>query len=176
MATYKTSFAADQDNRAITRTANPSARDVQQVIKRAVFSFTLTGALVAADIIKLGALEVDGAVILPEGCRLTDTATGGGTLTATFRLQSVTNGATAVAESADLAFVSGSALSSPFARLASGLNTSLKASNSDQSSAGFPSTTPSYLQLLVVTNGSFSGGAALDVLTIEIAYRSPKSF
>jgi type IV secretory pathway TrbL component len=167
MATYKTTFATAQDKRSYDRSSQPSARDVQQPLNFAVFSFTLTAALVANDILKLGSIEVDGAVIVPELCRIV-----GSSASAKFNatIQSVTNGAAAVSESGAITHNGASAKHTAFTRTAAGTNTSLSTGKPDVAGTYTGST----LQLLIETVASFAGGAADDTLQVEIAYRTPK--
>lgn len=159
MSTLKTTFRTDQDNRGITRTAHPSARDVQQEVKFAVFSYTLAAAMVAADVLQLGSLQVEGAVVIPELSRVKVSSSS---IKAIYTLQSLatTSGASAVAESAALTLDGASALHAPLVRVASGNNTSLAHDSN--------------LQVLISTVSGFAGGSAADVVTVEVAYRSPK--
>ena len=76
--TYKSAEATAQDNRAITRESHPSARTLQQPVRFAKFTVTLSAVLLAADILKLGSLQIDGAVVIPEQSRMTRTTAGGG--------------------------------------------------------------------------------------------------
>jgi hypothetical protein len=170
MATYKTDFATAQDNVGITRQLNPSARDTTQETNVAVFTFTLTAALVAGDILKLGKLNIDNVVVIPESCKIVGSS---GTAKFNAKLQSVTAGATAVDESLAATYDgTGGTKYIALARLASGLNTSLVAGTADNAGG----TTGSYLQLLIATVASFNGGAIGDTLQIEIAYRSRLSY
>lgn len=158
MATYKTDQAYSQDNRVTLREQHPSARTLQQPVRFAKFTITQTAALVAADIIKLGSLQQDGAVIIPEQCRIV-----GSSASAKFNatLQSVTGTASAVDESTAVTHNGASAKITALTRTAAGTNTSLDAS--------------AYLQILIATVTSFAGGSAADTLTFEIAYRVEKS-
>lgn len=160
MPTYKSAEATAQDNRAITRESHPSARTIQQPVRFAKFTVTLSAVLLAADLLKLGSLQVDGAVVIPELSRITRTTAGGGTaVTTVFTLQSVLGTAAAVAESAAATLATGTSATIILARTTAATNTVLSAE--------------SYLQLLIGT--VTAAGNIGDVLTVEIAYRHEKA-
>lgn len=158
--TYKSAEATAQDTRVTGLASHPSARPLQQPVRFAKFSVTLSAILLAADILKLGSLQLDGAVVIPEQSRITRTTAGGGTaVTTVFTLQSVLGTAAAVAESAAATLATGTASTIAFARTTAATNTVLDAA--------------SYLQLLIGT--VTAAGNVGDVLTVEIAYRHEKA-
>jgi hypothetical protein len=158
--TYKSAEATAQDNRAILRNSHPSARALQQPVLFAKFSVTLSAVLLANDILKLGSLQTEGAVVIPELCKLVRTTAGGGTAVNTaFKLQSVLGSASAVDESASATLNTGSAAFIALARTTAGTNTVLDAA--------------SYLQLLIGT--VTAAGNVGDVITVEVAYRHEKA-
>lgn len=160
MPTYKSAEATLQDSRATARDGQGSARKLQQPLRFAKFQVTLSAVLLAADILKLGSLQLDGAVVVPELSRLIRTTAGGGTaVTTVFTLQSVLGSAAAVAESAAATLATGTASHIAFARTTAATNTVLEAA--------------SYLQLLIGT--VTAAGNVGDVLTVEIAYRHEKA-
>lgn len=160
MATYKSNEALAQDSRVNTLVSHPSARPLQQPVRFAVFTVQLTAVLLAADVYKLGSLQLDGAVVVPELSRLVRATAGGGTAVNTvFTLQSQLGSATAVAESATATLNTGSASHVALARTSAAVNTVLSADH--------------HLQLLVGT--VTAAGNVGDVLTVEIAYRNEKA-
>jgi hypothetical protein len=159
MATYKSAEATAQDLRGITREAHPSARKLQQDLRYAKFQVTLSAVLLAADLLKLGSLQMDGAVVIPELSRITRTTAGGGTaINTVFTLQSVLGSAAAVAEAAAATLNTGTSATIALARTTAAVNTVLEAA--------------SYLQLLI--GAVTAAGNVGDVLTVEVAYRVEK--
>ena len=73
MATFKTTLRTEQLEKAYKLHANPSFRPVQQDLKVAVFSYTFAGTEVTTDIIELGSLGMEGAIVIPELSRIRDT-------------------------------------------------------------------------------------------------------
>lgn len=159
MATYKTPIAEAQDSRASSRTGSVSARDIQQIIKYATFTATLTAPVVNGDIFKLGSLQIEGAVIIPELCTLVAAIPSTTAINLVGKIQSVTGTAAAVDESANVTLNTGSALFVKPARKTNGTNTVLGVAD--------------YLRFLVGT--LTTGGAVGDTITFEIAYRSAKT-
>jgi hypothetical protein len=158
--TYKSAEATAQDTRTISRAVHPSARKLQQPVRIARFQVTLTAVLLEADILKLGSLQMGGAVVIPEMSRLIRTTAGGATaITTAFKLQSVLGSASAVDESASASLATGTASHIVLARTTAATNTVLDAA--------------SYLQLLIGT--VTAAGNVGDVITAEIAYRSEKA-
>jgi hypothetical protein len=124
------------------------------------FSYTLLAALINGDAIKLGSLQQDGAVIIPELSTYVIVEGDGGTNVAlSGKLQSVLGSASAVDESAVEAIDTGSALHAAFNRTSTGLNTTMEAA--------------SYLQFLVTA--LTTGGSANAILHFDIAYRVAKA-
>lgn len=175
MATYTSTFKAQQDALASSRTLAPSGRLINQHVKYAVFEhvFTVAAATTAAgDIFALGWLNVDGAVIIPELSRITaskvdDTAPSA--VSNTWRLESVTAGAAAVVEGLVTASpVTETARTQPFVKLATGKNPALVAGmpNSAGTNSG------SYIQVVLVAKTT--GPTLGEKITVEVAYRDPK--
>ncbi len=77
MATKKTQFATDQDDRSIKLNANPSFRGAQKPILNADYDYALDGTEANADVIILGSLGLDSAEIIPELSRIVDTGDTG---------------------------------------------------------------------------------------------------
>ncbi|WP_265595589.1 hypothetical protein [Verrucomicrobium sp. BvORR106] len=155
--TYKSAEAAAQDSRAVSRESHPNARLLQQTVRFAKFNITLSAVLLANDILKLGSLQMDGAVVIPELSRLTRVTAGGGTaINTAFKLQSVLGTAAAVDESASATLNTGTSATIVLARTTAAVNTVL--------------TPDSALQLLIGT--VTAAGNAGDVVAVEVAYRA----
>lgn len=173
MATFSTDFITAQEALSSSRVSAPSARPITQDVKMAVFTYIVAAAHAANDIFKLGYLNVEGAVILPELSKVSVTTTAGAAGAASsniFKLQSVTAGASAVDESAvNAAAVTEAANTQPFAKLVTKLNVPLVAGlpNSAGTNSG------SYLQLVNTTNTTdITIG---EMITVVVAYRNPRS-
>lgn len=85
MATHKSEFALAQEEMSIKRNVSPSHRPVQQEKRSALLEYTLDGTEAANDDIELGAINLPGAVLIPEECRI---HTNGG-VSVTAKLQKV---------------------------------------------------------------------------------------
>lgn len=73
MATFDSTTYTAQQAKAYTRNVNPSFRELQQPLRYAVFSYTLAGTEANGDIINLGSLGVDNAIVIPHLSSLRDT-------------------------------------------------------------------------------------------------------
>jgi|GEM_PF-5675590 len=150
MATFKTGFASEQENAVKVRNAFPSHRGVQQPLRYAKFEYTLTGDEANTDVIVLGSLQTEGAVIVPELCSVWNTGSGDADLDVT--LQNAT-GAVALsgAASVDNSRV---ALARP---------------------AGLTVPVLKMGDFIQVTLSSVEAATADEVLHFEIAYRGDKT-
>lgn len=155
--TYKSAEAVAQDGRGSLREAHGSARVLQQPLRFAKFTVTLSAVLLANDVLKLGSLQMDAAVVVPELSRITRVTAGGGTaINTAFKLQSVLGTAAAVDESASATLNTGTAATINLARTTAAVNTVLDAQ--------------SVLQLLIGT--VTAAGNVGDVVVVEVAYRA----
>lgn len=147
--TFKTTLASAQENRGITREAHPSARDIQQPLKFAKFEYT-HGSTAAADddMIALGSLQVEGAVIVPELSSVWNV--GGGDADLDLKLRTGTTDLTALAsiDNNRVAFARPSGLTVPALGVADVIHAFVD---------------------------NYEALAAGEVLHFEIAYRSPKT-
>jgi hypothetical protein len=153
VSTFKTQIALDQEQRSIRRDANPSARPLQQPLRIAKFSYSLVGTEAVSDLIVLGSLQTDGAVIIPELSRgyITNAAgTAAGTATLSARLERVSNGD-------DLTVTGALAARAALTPLTTRVTPTVDAGD--------------YIQAVVTAISN----VATDVLHLEIAYRTDKS-
>lgn len=70
MATFKSEFALAQEEMSIKRNVSPSHRPVQQEKRTALLEYVVDGAEVATDDVELGAINLPGAVLIPEESRI----------------------------------------------------------------------------------------------------------